>query len=125
MTSVTTSAARTLEPLYTAIGVLALIVAWGGWRLRPWAYRLAWIFQGLVFAVGPRRHRGTDRRQAAPLGWLLLDTRVRRLQRLVASAARDQTRVRQTEGRTEPGQTEDERVSHWDQRASESPKGDR
>src|SRR5271165_3505402 len=40
-----------LEPLYAAIGVVALIVAWGGWHLRPWAYRLSFVLQGLVYVV--------------------------------------------------------------------------
>ncbi|MGO9794382.1 MAG: hypothetical protein ACLP8S_34120 [Solirubrobacteraceae bacterium] len=29
--------AQALEPLHAAIGVIALITAWGLWRLRPWA----------------------------------------------------------------------------------------
>lgn len=63
-----------LEPLYIAVGVLALVVAWGGWRLRPWAYRLAWVFQGLVFALvaGGLVVKATG--HPAPVGWLLLDT---------------------------------------------------
>jgi len=63
-----------LEPLYAAIGILALIVAWGGWKLRPWAYRLAFVFQGLVFIViiGGIAFRIAGK--PAPLGWLLLDT---------------------------------------------------
>ena len=40
-----------LEPLYLSIGAVALIIAWGGWHLRPWAYWLAWIFQGLIFRI--------------------------------------------------------------------------
>ena len=40
-----------LEPLYATIGVIALVVAWGGWRLRPWAYAIAWLLQGMVFAL--------------------------------------------------------------------------
>jgi len=28
-----------LEPRYASISVAALIVAWGGWHLRQWAYR--------------------------------------------------------------------------------------
>ena len=62
-----------LEPLYAAIGLVALVVAWGGWRLRPWAYRLAWVFQGLVFGLAlvviGLWLAGKD----APIGWLLLD----------------------------------------------------
>jgi hypothetical protein len=64
----------TLEPLYATIGVVALIVAWGGWRLRPWAYHLAWVFQGLVFAVVVGGIALRIAGKPAPLGWLLLDT---------------------------------------------------
>jgi hypothetical protein len=62
-----------LEPLYAVVGVLALVVAWGGWRLRPWAYRWAWVFQALVFAlvVGGIVARLTG--HPAPVYWLLLD----------------------------------------------------
>lgn len=63
----------TLEPLYAAIGVLALIVAWGGWRLRPWAYRLAWVFQGLVFAFAGGIIVLWIAGKSVPIGWLLLD----------------------------------------------------
>jgi hypothetical protein len=66
--------AAAMEPLYAAIGVLALIVAWGGWRLRPWAYRIAWAFQGLVFAVVVGGVAARLAGKPAPLGWLLLDT---------------------------------------------------
>jgi hypothetical protein len=65
--------ATTMEPLYAAIGVLALIVAWGGWHLRPWAYRLAWVFQGLVFALALGVIALRIAGKPAPLGWLLLD----------------------------------------------------
>ena len=62
-----------LEPLYATVGVIALIVAWGGWRLRPWAYSAAWLLQGLVFALAivvvGLWWVGKD----APVGWLLLD----------------------------------------------------
>lgn len=62
-----------MEPLYAAIGVIALVIAWGGWRLRPWAYRLAWVFQGLVFALAlvvlGLWLAGKD----VPIHWLLLD----------------------------------------------------
>jgi hypothetical protein len=63
-----------LEPLYAAIGVLALVVAWGGWRLHPWAYRLAWVFQALVFVVVIGGIAFRIAGKPAPLGWLLLDT---------------------------------------------------
>ena len=66
--------AGTMEPLYAAIGVLALVVAWGGWRLRPWAYRLAWVFQGLVFAVVLAGIALRIAGKPAPIAWLLLDT---------------------------------------------------
>ena len=62
-----------LEPLYAAVGVLALVVAWGGWRLRPWAYRLAWVFQGLVFAVVVGGIVVRLAGHSAPIWWLLLD----------------------------------------------------
>ena len=62
-----------LEPLYAAIGVMALVVAWGGWRLRPWAYRASFVLQGLVFLVVivgvVLRLAG----KSAPIGWLILD----------------------------------------------------
>jgi len=62
-----------LEPLYAAIGVLALIVAWGGWRLRPWAYRLAWVFQALVFVVVIGGVVIRVMGKSSPIWWLLLD----------------------------------------------------
>ena len=62
-----------LEPLYASIGILAWVVAWGGWRLRPWAYVVAWVFQGMVFALAAvvigLWVDGND----APVGWLILD----------------------------------------------------
>jgi len=62
-----------LEPLYASIGILAWVVAWGGWRLRPWAYVVAWVFQGMVFALAAvvigLWIDGND----APVGWLILD----------------------------------------------------
>jgi len=63
----------TLEPLYASIGVLALIVAWGGWRLRPWAYRLAWVFQALVFVLALTIVVLWIAGKSVPIGWLLLD----------------------------------------------------
>lgn len=65
--------AGTVEPLYIAIGVLALVVAWGGWRLRPWAYHLAWVFQELMFAVVLTGIGLRIAGKPAPLAWLLLD----------------------------------------------------
>ena len=63
----------TLEPLYATIGVVALVVAWGGWRLRPWAYRVSFVLQGLVFVVvlGGLILWATGK--SAPVGWLALD----------------------------------------------------
>ena len=62
-----------LEPLYASIGILAWVVAWGGWRLRPWAYVVAWVFQGMVFALAAvvigLWIDGND----APVGWMILD----------------------------------------------------
>ena len=63
----------TLEPLYATIGVLALIVAWGGWRLRPWAYRTAWVLQTLVFVLVAGGLIVRLLGHPAPVGWLLLD----------------------------------------------------
>ena len=63
----------TLEPLYAAVGVIALIVAWGGWRLRRWAYLLAWVFQGLIFALALSVLVLWIAGKSAPAGWLLLD----------------------------------------------------
>ena len=40
-----------LEPLYAVIGVTALVVAWGGWHLRPWAYTASFILQGLIYLL--------------------------------------------------------------------------
>jgi len=62
-----------LEPLYASIGVLALIVAWGGWRLRPWAYRMAFVLQGLIFVVVIGGIVVRLLGKSAPVGWLLLD----------------------------------------------------
>ena len=62
-----------MEPLYAAIGVIALVIAWGGWRLRPWAYRLAWVFQGLVFALALVVFGMWLAGRDAPAGWLVLD----------------------------------------------------
>jgi len=62
-----------LEPLYAAVGVLALVVAWGGWRLRPWAYRLAWVFQACIFALGLIIIILWIAGKSVPIGWLLLD----------------------------------------------------
>ena len=63
----------TLEPFYATIGVVALVVAWGGWRLRPWAYRVSFVLQGLVFVVvlGGLILWATGK--SAPVGWLALD----------------------------------------------------
>ena len=63
----------TLEPLYATIGVLALVVAWGGWKLRPWAYRLAWVFQGLIFVLALAVIGLWIAGKSVPIGWLLLD----------------------------------------------------
>ena len=64
----------TLEPLYAIIGVSALVVAWGGWKLRPWAYRAAWVFQALVFLLVLGGLVLWILGKASPIGWLLLDT---------------------------------------------------
>ncbi len=117
MTSVSTSARGTLEPLYAAIGVLALVVAWGGWRLHPWAYRLAWVFQGLVFVVVIGGIVVRIAGKPAPLGWLLLDTAFGAYNVWWLLQPEHQTRVRQTEGGVGTRQTEDDRVSNWDEQA--------
>ena len=62
-----------LEPLYATIGVIALIVAWGGWRLRPWAYTASFILQGLVYLVVLGGLILWLVGKSAPVGWLLLD----------------------------------------------------
>jgi hypothetical protein len=62
-----------MEPLYAAIGVTALIVAWGGWRLRPWAYRASFVLQGLVYLVVIAGIVLWLAGKSAPAGWLLLD----------------------------------------------------
>ena len=62
-----------LEPLYAAIGVIALVVAWGGWRLRPWAYRASFVLQGLVFIVVIAGVVLWLAGKSAPVGWLMLD----------------------------------------------------
>jgi len=65
--------ASTMEPLYATIGVVALIVAWGGWRLRPWAYRASFVLQGLVYLVVLGGIILWLTGKSAPVGWLLLD----------------------------------------------------
>ena len=62
-----------LEPLYATIGVIALIIAWGGWRLRPWAYRASFVLQGLVYVVVIGGIVVRLLGKPAPVGWLLLD----------------------------------------------------
>jgi len=62
-----------MEPLYATIGVVALIVAWGGWRLRPWAYRASFVLQGLVYLVVLGGIILWLTGKSAPIGWLLLD----------------------------------------------------
>ena len=62
-----------LEPFYAATGVAALALAFGGWNLRPWAYWLAWVFQGLVFAVALLVIGLWWAGEDSPVGWLLLD----------------------------------------------------
>lgn len=62
-----------LEPVYALVGAIIVIGAWGGWHLRPWAYWLACVLQGLIFLaaliVVVLWLAGKD----APVGWLLLD----------------------------------------------------
>ena len=62
-----------LEPLYAAVGIVALVTAWGGWKLRPWAYRLGWVFQGLIFALALVIIGMWIAGKNVPIGWLLLD----------------------------------------------------
>jgi hypothetical protein len=62
-----------LEPLYATIGVIALVVAWGGWRLRPWAYRASFVLQGLVYLVVLAGLILWATGKSAPVGWLALD----------------------------------------------------
>ena len=62
-----------LEPLYATIGVIALVIAWGGWHLRPWAYRASFVLQGLIYVliIGGIIVRLTG--HPAPIWWLVLD----------------------------------------------------
>jgi len=62
-----------VEPLYAAVGVLALIVAWGLWHLRPWAYRLGFILQGLIFLLAAVVIGLWVAGKRAPVGWIVLD----------------------------------------------------
>ena len=62
-----------LEPLYASIGIFAWVIAWGGWRLRPWAYVAAWVFQGMVFALAVVVIGLWIDGKPAPFGWILLD----------------------------------------------------
>lgn len=62
-----------LEPLYASVGVIALVVAWGGWHLRPWAYRASFILQGLVYLLVVGGLVFWAMGKPAPVGWLLLD----------------------------------------------------
>lgn len=63
----------TLEPLYATIGVIALVVAWGGWHLRPWAYRTSFVLQGLIYLLILGGIVVWAFGKPAPVGWLLLD----------------------------------------------------
>ena len=63
----------TLEPLYAAIGIIALVIAWGGWNLRPWAYRASFILQGLIYLVILVGVVVRLTGHSAPIWWLLLD----------------------------------------------------
>jgi hypothetical protein len=62
-----------LEPLYAVTGILALTVAWGLWHLRPWAYRLGFVLQGLIFALALVVIILWVAGKRAPIGWILMD----------------------------------------------------
>jgi len=64
----------TLEPLYATIGIVALVIAWGGWRLRPWAYKASFVLQGLIYLVVLGGIVLWLTGKSAPIGWLLLDS---------------------------------------------------
>ena len=84
----------TLEPLYATIGVIALVVAWGGWRLRPWAYRASFVLQGLVYVVVLGGLVLWIAGKSAPVGWLLLDAAFGAYNLWWLAAAGDPRRVR-------------------------------
>lgn len=60
-------------PLYVAIGIVALIEAWGLWNLRRWAYHLGFVLQGLVYALVLIVIGLWIDGKPAPVGWLVLD----------------------------------------------------
>jgi len=62
-----------LEPLYAVIGVLALVLAWGGWHLRPWAYKASFVLQGLIFLLILGGLIFWIIGKPAPMWWLALD----------------------------------------------------
>jgi hypothetical protein len=64
----------TLEPLYATVGVLALVIAWGGWRLRRWAYLASFVLQGLIYVLVLGGIIVWLLGKPAPVGWLLLDS---------------------------------------------------
>jgi hypothetical protein len=68
-----------LEPLFATIGVLALIVAWGGWRLRLWAYRVSFVLQAWS-SLWCLPDRLVDRGEVRPDRLATPRRRVRRLQ---------------------------------------------
>jgi len=60
-------------PLYVGIGIIALVEAWGLWKLRRWAYFLGFVLQGLVYALVIVVIALWVDGKPAPVGWLILD----------------------------------------------------
>lgn len=64
----------TLEPLYATIGVVALVIAWGGWHMRRWAYLASFVLQALIYLLIIGGLVVWLAGKPAPVGWLLLDS---------------------------------------------------
>jgi hypothetical protein len=62
-----------MEPIYAAVGVVALVTAWGGWHLKPWAYDLGWLVQGAIFALAIVIFVAWFAGKNVPVVWLIVD----------------------------------------------------